>query len=130
MKANLIYSLFIVLVFLASIPDLQAQQMRSTMDIKEFIAALEKGDGVLVDVRTPREYAGGHIPGSINIDWTAADYEEKMATLDPARPVLLYCAIGGRSDQACAYLKARGYRAHDLEDGIGAWKEAGLPLER
>jgi rhodanese-related sulfurtransferase len=42
----------------------------------------------------------------------------------------LYCAIGGRSDQAREYLQAKGYKAHDLEDGIAAWKEAGLPVER
>jgi phage shock protein E len=130
MKAKLIYGLLLVLVFVASIPDMHAQQMHSTLDIKEFLAAVEKAEGVLVDVRTPREYASGHIPGSINIDWTAADYEQKMAILDPKRPVLLYCAIGGRSDQAREYLQAKGYKAHDLEDGIAAWKEAGLPVER
>jgi thioredoxin 1 len=96
----------------------------------EFQAAIAKGDAILVDVRTPQEYGSGHIPGSINLDWTAPDYEEKFASLDRGRPVLVYCAIGGRSDQARAYLYEKGYQVLELEDGIVSWKKAGLPLER
>ncbi|MDQ3099912.1 MAG: rhodanese-like domain-containing protein, partial [Bacteroidota bacterium] len=96
----------------------------------EFQRALEKGDAILIDVRTPQEFASGHIPGSINIDWSGADYESSFARLDPERPVLLYCAMGGRSDQARSYLAEKGFEAYDLDEGIISWKAAGLPVEK
>lgn len=108
----------------------QDQQPKTTLPVKEFESAIKNGDAVLIDVRTPQEFASGHIPGSINIDWTAQGYEASFASLDPKRPLLLYCAAGGRSDQARAYLQDKGYEVRDLEEGIAAWKEAGLPIER
>ncbi|MCB9183729.1 MAG: rhodanese-like domain-containing protein [Flavobacteriales bacterium] len=93
----------------------------------QFKEAIAKGDAVLVDVRTPTEYASGHIDGSINVDWTAKEYEAAFAQLDPKKPVLLYCHGGGRSEQALEYLESKGYKARHLGGGITAWKKAGLP---
>lgn len=93
----------------------------------EFEAAIAKGDAVLVDVRTPSEYASGHLEGSVNIDWTAKEYEAAFGELDPKKPVLLYCHGGGRSEQALEYLEGKGFRARHLGGGITAWKKAGLP---
>ena len=110
---------------------LQAQtQTKADLEAAEFQAAIENGKALLIDVRTPREFAAGHIPGSVNIDWTAPDYEAQFAKLDPNRPVLLYCAMGGRSDQAREYLSSKGYHAQQLEGGIKAWEEAGNPVEK
>lgn len=93
----------------------------------QFQEAIAKGDAVLVDVRTPTEYASGHLEGSVNVDWTAKDYETTFAKLDPKKPVLLYCHGGGRSEQALEYLEGKGYKARHLGGGITAWKKAGLP---
>ncbi len=94
----------------------------------EFRSRIEKGGAMLVDVRTPAEYASGHIAGAVNLDWSAADYEKQMATLDPKMPVLVYCAMGGRSEQAKEYLEGKGLVVIQLVDGIGGWKKAGLPV--
>ena len=91
---------------------------------------MQSDDILLIDVRTPREYAAGHIPGSVNIDWTAPDHEAKFTGLDPDRPLLLYCAVGGRSDQARVFLEEKGFRAQHLDGGIDAWKEAGFEVEK
>lgn len=93
----------------------------------QFQEAISTGDAVLVDVRTPTEYASGHIAGSVNMDWTAKDYEKGFAKLDPKKPVLLYCHGGGRSEQALEYLESKGYKPQHLGGGITAWKKAGLP---
>lgn len=95
------------------------------LDVAAFKAALAQGKARLVDVRTPAEYAAGHLQGSINIDWTAEDYEAGFAQLDTKMPVLLYCHSGGRSEQALEYLLAKGYRAQHLIGGYSAWKKAG-----
>ncbi len=65
-------------------------------------------DVILIDVRTPMEFQGGHIPGALNIplsDLSPAD--AAIGTKD--RPVVVYCRSGGRSGQALAQLKAKGY---------------------
>ncbi len=96
----------------------------------EFKAAIDSPGVQLIDVRTPNEYAAGHIPGSINIDWTAPDYETTFVKLDADRPVLLYCAMGGRSEQALEYLTSKGYKVQHLEGGFNAWKEGGGAVEK
>ena len=76
-----------------------------------------KGAGALVvDVRTPGEFQSGNIPGSVNIplDQLLARLDE----LDPAKPILLCCASGGRSGMARAALEKEGFaQAHNA----GAW---------
>lgn len=93
-----------------------------------FQKAIEEGKAVLVDVRTPAEFASGHIAGSVNIDWTGKDYEQAFAKLDLKKPVLLYCHGGGRSEQALEHLADKGYSVRHLDGGISAWKKAGLPV--
>lgn len=99
------------------------------LDAAAFKARIDQGGAQLIDVRTAKEYAGGHIPGSTNIDWTAPDYETTFAQLDPATPVLLYCLAGGRSEQAKEYLEGKGFKVAHLVDGYSAWQKAGLPVE-
>ncbi|MBK8499255.1 MAG: rhodanese-like domain-containing protein [Flavobacteriales bacterium] len=106
-----------------------AQTTKNTTElgVDAFEQAIATGKARLVDVRTPAEYAAGHLIGSINIDWTADDYEAAFAELDKSMPVLLYCHSGGRSEQALEYLAAKGYRAQHLVGGYAAWKKAGKP---
>jgi thioredoxin 1 len=96
------------------------------LDVKAFSTAMGRDQVQLVDVRTPAEYAAGHLIGSVNIDWTAEDYEAAFAKLDKSKPVLLYCHSGGRSEQALEHLLEQGYKAQHLVGGYAAWKQAGL----
>jgi rhodanese-related sulfurtransferase len=105
------------------------EQASGDLDPLAFKAEIDRGGARLIDVRTPREYAAGHIPGSENIDWTSPDFEAAFARLDPATPVLLYCLVGGRSEQAKEYLAGKGFRVKHLAEGYSAWKKAGLPVE-
>ena len=87
-------------------------------EFKEFIA---NPDVQLVDVRTAEEYNAGHIPGSINID-VLKGHEELVATLDPERPVALYCRSGRRSENAGWVLeKAFFGNVVDLKGGYNEW---------
>ncbi len=106
------------------------QVVTSDLDAATFKTEIEKGKAVLVDVRTPAEYASGHIAGSVNIDWTASDYEARFATLDPKKPVLLYCHSGGRSEQAKEYLEEKGFAVKHLTTGFMGWKKAGYAVEK
>jgi len=84
---------------------------------------------VVVDVRTPAEYAAGHIAGARNIDVEAADFPARIATLDKAAAYLVYCHSGRRSAMAADQMAAAGFT--DLVDG-GAMSDlvaAGAPTE-
>lgn len=96
------------------------------LEVQAFSTAMGREQVQLVDVRTPSEYAAGHLIGSVNIDWTAEDFAAAFSKLDNSKPVLLYCHSGGRSSEALAYLIEHGYKAQHLLGGYAAWKRAGM----
>lgn len=80
----------------------------------------------VVDVRTESEYAEGHIEKATNIDVLQANFQDKVASLDKDKPIMVYCKVGGRSAKAAGILKEMGFKdVTDLEGGYTAWKEAG-----
>lgn len=88
-------------------------------------------DVVVLDVRTPKEFAAGHIPGAVNIDWNAADFAAKAAKLDTNKTYLVHCAGGVRSAKACGKLhEMRFPRLVNLEPGFREWEKAGKPVEK
>jgi rhodanese-related sulfurtransferase len=90
---------------------------------EEFKKLMAKKDAQLIDVRTPGEYNEGHISNAKNIDFNSADFKAKLEKLDKNKPVLVYCAVGGRSGKAAAMLKEMGFKeVYDLKGGFNAWK--------
>lgn len=89
-----------------------------------------KNDSVqLLDVRTPQEYADGHIEGALNINVQNDDFQqlaEKELSKDST--VLVYCRSGRRSLDAAEILTKLGYKVINLKGGIIEWKENGLPV--
>jgi len=84
---------------------------------------------VAIDVRTPAEYAAGHVPGAINIPFDQV--AERIAEVDAPHGVALYCMVGPRARKGESALLAAGYSpVFHLEGGLAAWQEAGLPVER
>jgi rhodanese-related sulfurtransferase len=94
---------------------------------QEASALVEGGEVELVDVRRPDEWQQGHIPGArhIPLDELAA----RAAELDEQQPVVFYCAVGERSLVAAEAFAASGRTATSIAGGIGAWQDAGLPVE-
>ena len=91
------------------------------VDVTEFKEFIANPDVQLVDVRTAEEYNAGHIPGSVNID-VLKGHEELAATLDPERPVALYCRSGRRSETAGLVLEKVFFRnVVDLKGGYNEW---------
>jgi rhodanese-related sulfurtransferase len=113
--------------FMERLLSMVAFQDLDPADLQNFLS--ENGaDVALVDVRTPAEVARGVIPGAQSIPLHVLPL--KAAELDKARPVVFYCQSGGRSSQACAYLKQQGHeRLYNLRGGIVAWVRQGLPIE-
>jgi rhodanese-related sulfurtransferase len=77
----------------------------------------------VLDVRSGREFAGGALPGALNVSLGEADFDERVGELDRARPVLVYCAGGYRSRKAVDRLKSLGFEnIRHLHRGYLSWK--------
>ena len=82
---------------------------------------------VIIDLRTADEFAGGHIPGAINID--AATFPEHLETLNPDGTYVIYCRRGTRSAGVHKLMNESGFReVYEIEGGISAWQAARLPV--
>jgi rhodanese-related sulfurtransferase len=95
---------------------------------QEVAELLRAGDRVqLIDVRQRHEHDAGRIAGDRLIELT--DLAGEASTLDPGRPVVVYCRSGGRSAMATEALAQAGFDAHNMSGGLLEWDAAGLPLE-
>ncbi len=86
-------------------------------------------DLVILDVRTPEEFAEGHVEGAVLLDFYREDFAEQLAALDPDVSYVLYCRSGNRSGQTRALMSDLGFTdVEDVEGGIVNWQTAGLPV--
>jgi len=84
---------------------------------------------VLLDLRTPPEFAAGHLEGAVNIDYYAPDFGARIAALDRSKTYLVYCRTGNRSGKALPLFDRLGFTSVvHLTDGIVAWQRDGLPV--
>lgn len=89
----------------------------------------EKNNLQLIDVRTPAEYAEGHLTNAKLIP--LQELEARLAEIDKGQPVLLYCRSGNRSGIALKILNDKGYtQAKHMSGGINAWKSSGMPVTK
>lgn len=102
---------------------------QTLINAQAFQSALENNtDAVLLDVRTPGEYEGGHIENSLNVDWNGDDFDAQIADIAKDAPVYVYCLSGGRSGKAVSHLKDKGFKnVVELDGGMMAWRKAALP---
>jgi len=97
-------------------------------DMDDVRAVYEERDRYqFVDVREPWEWEAGRIVGAVLIPLNDLLGGAEQGRLEPARPVVVVCKTGNRSEVATLMLRARGYEAHNLEGGMEAWSAAGLP---
>ncbi|MEO6144804.1 MAG: rhodanese-like domain-containing protein [Dermatophilaceae bacterium] len=95
----------------------------------DFSAALSQPGTIVLDVRTPAEFASGHLPQAKNIDIEGPDFATQIAALDKSAKYAVYCRSGNRSGTALEQMAAAGFtHAFDLADGIVAWQGMGGPI--
>lgn len=103
-----------------------AQPAVRNIGVDEFEKLTADSKNVILDVRTPREFAAGHLPGAVNINWTDKSFAGKIARLDKSKTYLVHCAIGGRSAKACGKLEEEKFlNLYNLKGGYEAWTKAG-----
>jgi len=109
-----LYSLYLVLLCCSC-------SQSKTIDITEF-SQKDTSNAILIDVRTPMEYAEGHIENAKNINWFDADFEKQIKFINKEQVVYLYCKAGGRSAKAQQKLLDLGYKkVVNLEGGYLAF---------
>ena len=120
---------FFVLVLAGFCANAQtAHQVLSSTDFETKLA--QNPTAQLIDVRTPPEFAKGHLPKAQNIDFRAETFEAGLAKLDPTKPVFVYCLAGSRSEGVVKVLLQKGFKTiYDLQGGIIKWEAAQKPTE-
>lgn len=105
-------------------PDLTVA--RDISDVELMALLNDRPDLLLVDVRTDREWQKGHIGGACFLDFLEDDFRERAASLPKDRPIAVYCAAGGRSADAMAFLSNAGFKeVYNLRGGFYGWEDAG-----
>ena len=83
----------------------------------------------VIDVRTPEEFASGHLDGAVNIDWQGATFFDEIAQFDHAGTYIVYCRSGNRSGHAIDAMTDMGFANLTNAGGVDeAAAVAGLPI--
>ncbi len=119
----------IIIVAMMTLMMLSCTRVKDTgviiIDATELESLMENNQNLLlIDVRTAEEVAMGTIPGAINIDVNQPDFDKAIASIDPATPVVVYCAAGMRSKEAARRLQEMKFTTvYDYSEGYNGWVE-------
>ena len=112
-------------------PPVKTETKVKRVGVEEFDKLRANKGNVVLDVRTESEFKTSHIPGAVNLDVKAPDFQEKVAKLDKNKTYLVHCAGGVRSASACKKMENLGFKElYDLAPGFKGWEKAGKPVER
>lgn len=108
--------------------DAQVEKIFRSISPEEAMRMLQQRDDIIfLDVRTPKERSRGYIPGSELVSFN--DIAMGRLSLPNEKPVLLVCAVGGRSYVAGQILSQKGHpEVYNLSGGVKQWYQSGLPL--
>lgn len=120
--------LFVAALGVACNQTTNAQSTNSVLAPAAFQAKInELNDEIIIDVRTEQELGSGFIQDALFIDFKSTTFKSELAKLDKSKPVMVYCASGGRSGKTASLLKELGFTTvYDLQGGMGAWKTANM----
>lgn len=106
-----------------------SQPLYQEVSVETFRQSLDTvKNPTILDVRTPQEFAEGHIQNAININWKDDNFSSTIETLDKSKTVYVYCLSGGRSKQAAATLANAGFQdIKEITGGMMAWRAQNLP---
>ena len=101
----------------------------TNMNVLDFSNKITESGVVILDVRTPGEFAEGYIEGARMIDFQGGSFETEIASLDKNATYAVYCRSGNRSGQAVKIMQDAGFRnLYNLEGGVIDWANQGMPL--
>ena len=124
-------SLFILMLSILGFMGCNAQR-GSSIDSKEAYGLIKADSNIaILDVRTAKEFADGHVAGAVNIDVNQADFAQKIDELDRSKTYIVYCRSGRRSSKAVGIMATKGFKnLYNVSDGFLGWNKNGLPFEK
>lgn len=124
-------SLFILMLSILGFIGCTAQN-GSSIDSKEAYRLIKADANIaILDVRTAKEFADGHVAGAVNIDVNQTDFAQKIDQLDRSKTYIVYCRLGIRSRKAVGIMSAKGFKnLYNVSDGFAGWSKNGLPFEK
>ena len=125
MKTRLL--LLLIALSMASCVGVKSERVHfRSLDVETFAKYIERDDVYVVDVRTPEEYAAGHIEGvDYNLNVRSATFFKDYQSLPKEKTIALYCKGGGRSKQVAGVMAGNGYKVVELSVGYDGWVKAG-----
>lgn len=118
------YIIFLLVILVSSVLFAQQKGMH-TVEVSEFKKFTTITNKHLLDVRTPQEYAQGHIEGAVNIDYFSKDFKSELEKLDKTIPVYVYCRSGGRSVKVMQIMQEMGFvTVYNLQGGFLTWSQS------
>lgn len=112
-------------------PAVKAGGRAGTLGVNDAVLLMNREKAVVVDVCEANEFAAGHIIGAKHVPLGELEAKLTATVKNKANPVIFVCASGARSNRAVAVAKKLGYEnAQSLSGGMGAWREANLPIEK
>lgn len=126
LKQNILFVLVGLLAISCQAQTKKADVLPPDQFSKKLTATANK---ILLDVRTPEEYAEGHLADAKLINYYADDFKSQLALLDKTKPVFVYCRSGKRSGASAELLIELGFKeVYDLQGGFMAWSENKYPF--
>lgn len=99
------------------------EKVIKTIDVSGIKAEMKKHDFIILDVRTPEEFAAGHLESAVNVNYYDKDFTQRISALNKEKKVIVYCAVGGRSGQALKKMEELGFQyVLNMKGGYNAWK--------
>jgi rhodanese-related sulfurtransferase len=122
-----LFSIAFAAILLSSCSNVQSGQ--NNLSPTAFAAKIKATpNAVILDVRRPDEYAGGHVANALNYEWNGAQFAKQIASLDKSKPVFVYCLSGHRSASAARKLRADGFKmVYEMDGGMSGWSASHLP---
>ena len=133
MRSRLLIAVLALVALLSGCSPTQAAEAGAPgrAGVAEFAKVIAQPGVQIIDVRTPAEFADGHIAGAVNIPVQQPDFVTRIARLDPKATYAVYCRSGHRSKSAVAQMQASGIpHIYELESGTTGWTAEGHELVR
>jgi rhodanese-related sulfurtransferase len=99
------------------------------LKVNEFAQKIADPAVVILDVRTPAEFASGHIAGAVNVDFESGSFDQDIQKLENSKTYAVYCRSGNRSGQATSIMAKNGFSSvFNLDGGVIDWTASGQVL--
>lgn len=110
-------------------------QVIKDISVQEAFTLIQENRGnpdfIIIDVRTPEEFAGGHIEDAINVDFRSDNFRSEIDKLDKSKIYFIYCRSGKRSKMALDVMAELNFReVYNLSVGISQWEDEGFPVTK